>query len=102
MARKIAFVIIALNLIGASLLACRQQRVSAAHDLVELHQRIETHDQHLLRLRVQVLRDTSPDRVHAMIDASPQQRDYLPLAQRTDALTNPARLAQAHTGAEPR
>ncbi len=57
---KLTALIITIGLIACVLLAVRQQRVQAAHDLAEVHQRVLQHDRTLWSLRAQVAARTLP------------------------------------------
>lgn len=66
LATKLGAVTLAAALTGGALLAVRQRRILAAHDLLETHARVVKHDKALLRIRADIGRMSSPSRVTAM------------------------------------
>ncbi|TVQ63510.1 MAG: hypothetical protein EA379_03750 [Phycisphaerales bacterium] len=63
MAAKLAALIIALALVAGALLAVRQQRIMAAHEMVRAHTRIVERERDLWRLRLEIARHLSPERI---------------------------------------
>lgn len=66
MVAKLAAVVVAVALTAGALLAVRQQRIMAAHDLIRSHARLVESERTLWRLRVQIGEHLSPDRVEQM------------------------------------
>lgn len=63
---KILFLILGLGLIGCALLAARQARVQAAHELADTRLRIVRHDAELLRLRALIAERVTPGNVERL------------------------------------
>jgi cell division protein FtsL len=63
---KLAVVIISLGVVACILLAVRQQRVQAAHELAEVQRRVMEHDRTLWYLRTEIAERVSPQQVDLM------------------------------------
>lgn len=63
---KLAAIILALGILGCTLLAMRQQRLQAAHELAEAQLRIRKSDEHLWFLRTQIARRLNPESIRGM------------------------------------
>ena len=63
---KLAAVIVSLGVVACILLAVRQQRVQAAHELAEVQRRVMEHDRTLWHLRAEIAARVSPEQVDAM------------------------------------
>lgn len=59
---KLAVMILAVGLTACTLLAFRQERLQAAHELARAQQRMRRHDDEVLRLRARVLSEYTPER----------------------------------------
>ncbi|MCC6227986.1 MAG: hypothetical protein IT432_02030 [Phycisphaerales bacterium] len=69
---KLAAIILALGILGCTLLAMRQQRLQAAHELAEAQLRIRKSDEQLWLLRAQIARRLNPENIRDMAtDAGP-------------------------------
>lgn len=64
---KLALVIVSLGVVACILLAVRQQRVQAAHELAEVQRRVMEHDRTLWHLRTEIAERVSPQQVDAMV-----------------------------------
>lgn len=73
MARKIAALIVVAAVTAAALLSMRQQRLRAAHELAEAHQRAVEHRHRVWRLRAEIARRTTPDRIALLVERSQQR-----------------------------
>lgn len=60
---KLATLIVGLGLIACVLLGIRQLRVQAAHEMAEVQKRVAGHDRELWKLRTQIAKLTTPDKV---------------------------------------
>src|SRR5262245_61509988 len=60
---KLAAVILSVGLIACILLAVRQQRVQAAHDLADVQRRVMEHDRTLWRLRSEIAARITPEQI---------------------------------------
>lgn len=74
MFQKLAALILALGIIGTSLLALRQQRLQAASEAAQAQLRIQSLDEELLTLRAQVATAVTPTAVEKLA-ASVQTKD---------------------------
>ena len=63
---KLAAIILALGILGCTLLAMRQQRLQAAHELAEAQLRIRKSDEQLWLLRAQIARRLNPENIRDM------------------------------------
>lgn len=63
---KVAIVVIGLGAAGASLLALRQQRLQAAHELAKAQVRIERQDEQLWKVRARIAGLVNPQNVEMM------------------------------------
>lgn len=63
---KVAIVVIGLGAAGASLLALRQQRLQAAHELAKSQVRIERQDEQLWKVRARIAGLVNPQNVEMM------------------------------------
>lgn len=63
---KLAVLLAAGAVTAGALLAVRQQRIMAAHDLIRAHNRMVQNDRALWRLRVEIGALLSPDRVEQL------------------------------------
>lgn len=69
---KLAAIILALGILGCTLLALRQQRLQAAHELAEAQLRIRRSDEQLWLLRTQIARRLNPENIRDLAaDAGP-------------------------------
>jgi hypothetical protein len=62
---KLSVVIVTIGAVACILLAVRQQRVQAAHDLAEVQRRVLEQDQKLWQLRAEIASRTMPASVAA-------------------------------------
>lgn len=87
---KLAVLIVALGLIAASLLAMRQMRTQAAHELAQARLRAVRVDQDTARLRAMISTHVNPERVIEMAS-----RSYLlkPLRGEEEAPSEASRIA---------
>jgi hypothetical protein len=87
---KLAVLIVALGLIAASLLAMRQMRTQAAHELAQARLRAVRIDQETARLRAMISTHVNPERVIEMAS-----RSYLlkPLLAEEEAARGASRVA---------
>lgn len=63
---KVAVLIIAIGLCACALLAARQLRIQAAHELAEARLRLMQRDNELWRLRAQIAARVTPEHVQAL------------------------------------
>ena len=63
MVAKLAVLIISVALVAGALLAVRQQRIMAAHEMIRAHARIVERERDLWRLRVDIAQHLSPGRI---------------------------------------
>ncbi|MBC7834949.1 MAG: hypothetical protein H7Y88_07590 [Phycisphaerales bacterium] len=63
---KLAFTILAVGLMACVLLATRQQRLQAVHELAQVQKRVAEHDRDLWRLRLEIARRITPQRIERM------------------------------------
>ncbi|MFO0857091.1 MAG: hypothetical protein U0640_07020 [Phycisphaerales bacterium] len=80
---KLAALILALGIIGTSLLALRQQRLQAASEAAQAQLRIQKLDEELLTLRAQVASAVTPSAVEKLV-ASVHTTDGSPLRPATN------------------
>ena len=66
MVYKLGALIVGLGLIACVLLGIRQLRVQAAHEMADVQNRIARHDRELWKLRVEIAKLTTPDRVETL------------------------------------
>lgn len=66
MVAKLAVVIVAVGVTACALLAVRQMRTQAAHELSEARLRIMQRDNQLWRVRARIAEAVAPQRVHAL------------------------------------
>lgn len=66
MFKKLVFLVACLGLVAACLLAIRQQRVRAAHEVGRVQRSVGEHDRTLWQLRLEIAHRTTPDKVEAM------------------------------------
>ncbi len=66
MTYKLAALIVGLGVVACVLLGIRQLRVQAAHEMAEVQKRVSLHDRELWKLRTEIARVTTPDRVEAL------------------------------------
>ncbi len=71
---KIVFLAIAAAATGASLLSVRQQRVQAAHEMAALHERLETKEEALSKLRLAIAERLTPRDIQRLIAAIEEAR----------------------------
>lgn len=64
---KLALIIVSGAVIAACLLAVRQQRIQAVHDMTRALERAAQADEELWRVRVEIARHVSPDSMHAHV-----------------------------------
>jgi hypothetical protein len=57
---KIVVLILSMGLLAGALLANRQQRIQAAHDLADAQRRLVEHDRTLWRLRLEIAAQITP------------------------------------------
>lgn len=81
---KLAVLIVSLALTAGALLAVRQQRIMAAHEMVRSHQRIVRHEHDLWRLRVEIAQRLAPGRIEQIASSLGPLKPAPP-----DAMTNP-------------
>lgn len=63
---KLAALILSLGVVACILLAVRQQRVQAAHELAEVQRRVMEHDRTLWHLRTEIAERVSPVQVQEL------------------------------------
>jgi hypothetical protein len=66
MVAKLAVLILSLGVVSCVLLGIRQQRVMAAHEMADVQKRVARHDRELWKLRSEIARLTTPDKVEVM------------------------------------
>ena len=66
MVYKLAALIVGMGLIACVLLGIRQLRVQAAHEMADVQNRIARHDRELWKLRAEIAKLTTPDRVEVL------------------------------------
>lgn len=62
---KVVVLLVSMGLLAGALLANRQQRIQAAHDLADAQRRLSQHDRDLWRLRLEIAARVTPARVEA-------------------------------------
>lgn len=60
---KLAAVIVSMGLVACILLAVRQQRVQAAHEMADVQRRVMEHDRTLWHLRAEIAARVTPGQV---------------------------------------
>lgn len=60
---KVVALILCLALVACAMLALRQQRIQAAHELAKAQARLAELDRNVLRLRLQIASRLTPDRI---------------------------------------
>jgi hypothetical protein len=60
---KLAAVIVSMGVIACVLLAVRQQRVQAAHEMADVQRRVMEHDRTLWHLRAEIAARVTPERI---------------------------------------
>lgn len=75
---KAALVIVSLGACGCTLLALRQSRLQAAHELAEAQLRIRHHDEQLWRLRSEIAARVTPASVQLMAEDLGPMHPLLP------------------------
>lgn len=63
---KIVALILALGVVGCALLAVRQARIQAFHELTQARLRIRVMDEEILKLRAEIAARVTPAHVHEM------------------------------------
>lgn len=71
---KLVALILAFGACGGGLLAMRQSRLQAAHELAESRLRVERHELRIRELRAEIAAGITPERVTEAIDAETRQR----------------------------
>lgn len=69
MVAKLCTLILAAGLCAVMLLATRQQRLAAVHEMAMIQRRIHEHDRELYRQRIEIARRVLPQRVEALAAA---------------------------------
>ena len=64
---KLVALILTLGACGGGVLAMRQSRLQAAHELTEARLRLREHEERLLRLKAEIAARTAPPEVGAMV-----------------------------------
>lgn len=90
---KLAAIIIALGIVGCTVLALRQQRLQAAHELAESQLRIRRSDEQLWLLRTQIAHRLNPEAIRDMATAVGPHR---PIAAPTDLVEPLGTTEQPH------
>lgn len=75
---KLLAVILSLALCGCVLLAARQARIQAAHDLAEARLRIVLRDNELWRMRAEIAARVTPEEVRRLASAVTPLRPLVP------------------------
>ncbi|MDX2147527.1 MAG: hypothetical protein SFZ23_08385 [Planctomycetota bacterium] len=75
---KLCVVILGSGVVACSLLALRQQRLQAAHELAEAQLRLRSHDERLWRLRGDIASRTTPDQTRALLSTLGEMKPLLP------------------------
>ena len=84
MLAKLCVLIVALGVVSCVLLGTRQQRVLAAHQMADVQKRVARHDRELWKLRAEIARLTTPEKVQVL---AMKYGKLLPIApDRFDAL----------------
>lgn len=60
---KLAAVIVSMGVVACILLAVRQQRVQAAHEMADVQRRVMEHDRTLWHLRAEIAARVTPEQV---------------------------------------
>ena len=66
MLAKLCALILSIGVVACGLLAIRQMRVLAAHDMADVQKRIAKHDRELWKLRAEVARRVTPEQVREL------------------------------------
>ena len=105
---KLLFVVVSTFLTACALLAMRQQRIEAAHELVDVHQRVLERRRALWELQVAIDEQCRPDAVRDMMEelgvewrtlTDPPIVPPAPVASQQDAQDAPAATTEAPTEA---
>ncbi len=75
---KLAVMVVATAMTAAWLLSVRQQRIMAAHDLIQAHRRTVENEKTLWRLRVEIAKLLTPDRIEQIAGAAGPMRPMTP------------------------
>lgn len=67
MFRKLVVLVLAMGLLGSAVLANRQQRIRAAHEMAASQRRLIEHDRALWRLRSTIAAGVTPDQVRLAV-----------------------------------
>jgi hypothetical protein len=94
---KLAVMVGATALTAAWLLSVRQQRIMAAHDLIQAHRRTVQNEQALWRLRTDIANLLTPDRIEQIAGASGTMRPITP----DDTQPDDKALAHSRDGQQP-
>lgn len=78
---KVVAIILSLGACAGVLLAARQARIQAAHDLAEARLRIVQRDQELWKFRARIATHVTPDRVQRLAAALTPLRPIVPDAR---------------------
>lgn len=98
---KLVVCVISMGVLGCSLLAMRQARLQAAHELAQTQLRIRSCDERLYKLRSQIGAAVRPEDVRSLVDEMALLKPMTPPpaeALRTSHI-DPAGAAPAHTDA---
>jgi hypothetical protein len=86
---KLCTLILSLGVVACLLLGTRQMRVIAAHEMAEVQKHIARHDRGLWRLRAEIARRTTPDKVEQLAarfgDLAPISPERFDVLVRTEA-----------------
>ncbi|HRJ48921.1 MAG: hypothetical protein KF787_06140 [Phycisphaeraceae bacterium] len=75
---KLAVCVVAMCVFGCALLAMRQARLQAAHELAQTQLRIRTSDERLFKLRTQIGANVRPEDVRSLVSESMSLRPIVP------------------------
>ncbi|MFO0834202.1 MAG: hypothetical protein U0638_04470 [Phycisphaerales bacterium] len=102
---KLAAIILALGILGCTLLAMRQQRLQAAHELAESQLRIRKSDEQLWLLRAQIAHRLNPENIRELATGAGPLRPVAsppPPAEPPELMGPPApKHADGGTGSKP-
>lgn len=99
MLAKLVAVILAFGCFGGGLLALRQSRLQAAHELAAARWRIEAQREELARLRAEIAARSEPDHLRALLRAHPDLAANLAsAAERRGTLRTPGPMVDPETG----
>ncbi|MEZ6243653.1 MAG: hypothetical protein R3B57_11495 [Phycisphaerales bacterium] len=97
---KLVALILGFGACGGGLLAMRQSRLQAAHELAEARLRIERHEMRISELRAQIAERITPEQVRVMLGGEELDRMSPGWTRRVD-LVSPELIGETHEAVQP-